>query len=143
MELKKYIEIGEVIRIISESSLIVSLLNLDTSAIPKEGDKVEIYSLGDPLFDSHGDKIADFVQVKDNLKIKKVENKYLICQKESVNASALFEATKSLADMFDTVQESDINVDSREISPLGNYSKKIRIGDLARLKVADPKVVTE
>lgn len=142
MELKKYIEIGEVIRIISDSSLIISILNLDPSAIPKAGDKIEIYSLGEPLYDSHGQKIADFNQVKDSLKIEKVENKYIICRKETIRPYFL-SAAQSLADMFDPIEVGDVNIDHNEVSPLKDYNKKIKIGDLARLVVDNPEIVIE
>lgn len=145
MEIKKYVEIGEVIRIISKSSLIISISNLDSSIIPKEGEKVEIYSRGEPLYNSKGEKIAHFNQVKDTLKIKKVENKYIVCNKEKIRSS-FSTASKSLASMFDstyTVEDTNININYDEICPLKNYNKKIHVGDLARLELTEPEMIEE
>lgn len=119
--------IGNVIRILDKQTLLINV----GSNVLKEGDKIKVYTVVEPIYDLSGEILCMYEYTKDTLEVIDVNKKYSICKKtrtkvvESPIASAL-----TLSPLFGSSSELvPLDVQDDDISPFKKVDSKIQIGD--------------
>lgn len=119
--------IGNVIRILDNRTIIVNT----GKGVLEPNQIIQIYEVGDPLFDIDGEKICNYEYVKDELEVIFVHPLYSICRKfetkvtpNAIIANPLFTSKKEYIPL--KVKEEDI----KPFKPQNTY---IKIGDPIKL----------
>lgn len=123
--------IGHVIRIIDKYTVIIDV-GKDSLSL---GKKVQIYALGDPLYNLSGEEISRFVHVKDTLKVTDVQSGYSVCKKlKTMTRKTGF--SLALSPLLEADEEYEtpevLNVIETEIEALSPVDPMIHVGDAVK-----------
>ena len=118
--------IGNVIRIIDGRTLIV---NIGASRLRLD-DIIQVFALGEPLYDIDGNILCHYEHIKDTLKVIRVEEKYSVCQKQDSKTTNLM---LPLSPLFETVQFVPLKVNECDIKPFAPVNLKVQLGDPIKL----------
>lgn len=118
--------IGQVVRILSEDTLII---DVGKDRYIKEGDKIQVYEYLGDLNGVNGEFLGSFEGIKAELTVKRVEPKYSICQTATYKTSALDWPRTPLLENIVETKHYALDVDEKDISPLEIKDPKIHIGD--------------
>lgn len=124
--------IGHVIRIIDKYTVIIDV-GKDSLSL---GKKVQIYALGDPLYNLSGEELSRFIHVKDTLKVTDVQSEYSVCKKlKTVTHKKGF--SLALSPLLEPDEEYEVpealNVIEAEIQALSSIDSAIHVGDSVKL----------
>lgn len=129
MDDKKPYQIGQVIRILDKTTLIV---NAGKSTLSVD-DTIQIYELGDSINDLDGTLLGYFTYIKCELNVVQVEDHYSICKTKFTTKT--MSSAFALSPLLErTVKEySLLPIDENEIRPIGSFDTKVHVGDLVKL----------
>ncbi len=118
--------IGNVIRIISNTELIIDVGEYDLT----EGDKVQIYEVGEEIFDLNGNSLGLYEKKKATLEVINTTANYSICAKIITKTSSGLFTTLDPFRPVERTEKIPLNVDEKDIKPLNlNDDLTIHIGD--------------
>lgn len=121
--------IGNVIRILSDSTLIVNagkdILNV--------GDKIVVYAVGEPLINIDGTVLTNFEHSKDTLSVIQTEDYYSVCRKEGTVVRKQLSFALSPLLESEVIEQIPLKVNEKDIQELAPYDEYIRIGDPIKL----------
>lgn len=121
--------IGQVIRILSDTSLIINAgKNLGLS----EGKEVEVFSIVDDVNDIDGTYLGKLIYRKAKLKITQCEEMYSICSTTTYVSNGITQLVTSPL-LLNSVKHKKIDVDPDEINPMPDTDKSIKIGDFVKI----------
>lgn len=127
--------VGKIIRILDEYTIIINTGMRDVSV----GDKLQIYEKGDDILDLDGTLLDQYIYIKDEVEVIRVENNYSICKKKkTINKSATFTFALSPLLEFNSTESVPLNIDKNDLQPFPSIDPIIRIGDKIRLKQTIP-----
>lgn len=121
--------IGNVIRILSNSALIIDVGNDSISV----GDKIQVYEDVGEVVGVNGENLGPLTYVKAELRVTRTENKYSICETPTrkVTTNPVFSGILSKGTTVE--RHYTFDVDPGVISPMQPTSKKVCVGDYVKL----------
>lgn len=127
---KGYNYIGQVIRILSPTTIIIDAGELDLTV----GDKVQIYTVGDEIKDLKGNFLGVYENIKDTLEVVQTSENYSVCEKLERTTTSALSAVAQLTAPRTVTTKAELNVDESQIQPLdgGDESSTIRLGDYVK-----------
>ncbi len=130
MKIEKSKPLGHVIRILDNFTLIVDIGKPYLSI----GDSIQIYQLGDPIYDLAGNELCKYIFVKDTLKVIDVQDKYSVCQKNK-NVTKKNSPLLTLSPLLESAytEKEALQVSPSDINPLSDIDPRIGIGDFIKL----------
>lgn len=130
MRIEKNEPLGHVIQILDKFTLIVDTGKPRLSI----GDSIQVYQLGDPIYDLNGNELCKYVFVKDTLRVIDVQDKYSVCKKDK-NIAKKTSPLLALSPLLETTytEKEALHVSPTDIKPLGNIDPQIVIGDFIKL----------
>lgn len=127
MNEKQYGEnfLGKVIRIISDSELIVNV-GMDYLTV---GDKIIVYTVGDIIKDLDGTPLGIYEYDKETLTVVTTTENFSVCKTEKImSKSPMITLTETLTPTF--IEYKKMNIDKNQINEIVITNKdKIQVGD--------------
>lgn len=120
--------IGQVIRIVNETELIINVGEFDITV----GDKIIVYAVGDTIKDLDGTELGKYECDKATLTVVTTTENYSICKSEVIMKKS---AIVAVSDIFSSTYEGrkTLNVDKEQINSINIKNKDIiQIGDLVK-----------
>ncbi|MBS6396710.1 MAG: hypothetical protein KH452_06115 [Clostridiales bacterium] len=129
-ELRKPRQIGSVIQILDRYTLLIDAGKRAVSV----GDTIQIYTLGEPILDLHGNPLSYYIHIKDELEVIQTEELYSLCKKTKIIEKSV-PNVMALSPMLEkTIQEHQpLHINEEEIYPIKSIDTKIHIGDPVKL----------
>ena len=121
--------IGQVIRILNKSSLIIDV-GKDTLS---EGDRVQVYEYHGPLKDLTGYQLGTLEVIKSELTVIRCEPGYSICETDTQLNIDMNMAKTPLLENLQLYRHKEMNVHEEDIDPLELNDPVIHIGDPVKL----------
>lgn len=130
MRIEKNEPLGHVIQILDKFTLIVDTGKPRLSI----GDSIQVYQLGDPIYDLNGNELCKYVFVKDTLRVIDVQDKYSVCKKDK-NITKKTSPLLALSPLLEATytEKEALHVSPTDIKPLSNIDPQIVIGDFIKL----------
>ena len=120
--------IGQVIRIVDETELIINVGEYDITV----GDKIIVYSVGDTIKDLDGAELGKYEYDKAKLTVVTTTENYSICKSEVIMKKS---AIVAASDIFTSTYEGykTLNVNKEQIEKIEIKNKNvIQLGDLVK-----------
>lgn len=119
--------VGEIIRIIDAYTIII---NAGYNRL-KVGDTVQVYLMGEPLYNLDGSFLCNYEFIKDELDVIQTEELYSVCQKHKTIEQKF---TLPLSPILDTFyQRESLKLDEGVVQKMPKYDKTVSIGDYVKL----------
>ena len=121
--------VANVIRITDERTLLV---NAGKGTL-KVGDIIQVYELGEEIFDLDGTLLERYTYCKDELEVVRTERTFSICKKPMAKVSS--SVVTALSPLLETTKKVAVplEIDPNDIQKLTPKYPNIRIGDPIKL----------
>lgn len=117
--------IGVVVRIISETKIIVSC----PYQIPQIGELISVYDHGESIYDQYGNNLGTLDTIKDSLTVTQTGEHFIIAEKKRYDSPFEVAVTSPLLNH----NPIPLNIEKSDIKPLKNVDMTIHIGDPVKI----------
>lgn len=127
MQNKSNSHIGEIIRITDKYTVIINAGNDKV----KIGDQIQVYLMGEPLYNLDGSELCRYEYIKDELEVVQTDIYYSVCKKNKV-IEKKFSIPLSPMLEHSFYEKESLKVNNDEIKTLPDIDTTIHVGDLVK-----------